>query len=40
MRDEEDLIGKIFMKIIFGRRKIKKDGFKGKIVYIFFVEEL
>lgn len=40
MRDEEDLIGKISMKTIFGRRKTKKDGSKGKIVYIPPVEEL
>ncbi|KAL9232653.1 hypothetical protein vseg_007735 [Gypsophila vaccaria] len=36
----EDLIGKISMKTIFGRRKIKKDGSLGKIVSLPSVEEL
>ncbi|KAF3960617.1 hypothetical protein CMV_014685 [Castanea mollissima] len=37
---EEELIGKISMKIIFGRKKIKKDGSEGKIVTISPVEIL
>ncbi|KAL4619142.1 hypothetical protein ACB092_06G058600 [Castanea dentata] len=37
---EEELIGKISMKSIFGRKKIKKDGSEGKIVTIFPVEIL
>ncbi|KAK9671221.1 hypothetical protein RND81_12G014200 [Saponaria officinalis] len=36
----EDLIGKISMKTIFGRRKMKKDGSMGKIVSLPSVEEL
>lgn len=37
---EEELIGKISMKSIFGRKKIKKDGSEGKIVTISPVEIL
>ncbi|XP_010267695.1 PREDICTED: DNA polymerase I A, chloroplastic/mitochondrial [Nelumbo nucifera] len=37
---EGELIGKISMKTIFGKRKIKKDGSEGKIVMIAPVEEL
>ncbi|XP_038690170.1 DNA polymerase I B, chloroplastic/mitochondrial isoform X2 [Tripterygium wilfordii] len=36
----EDLLGKISMKTIFGRRKIKKDGSEGKMITIASVEEL
>ncbi|GAB4824725.1 hypothetical protein Ancab_007590 [Ancistrocladus abbreviatus] len=37
---EDDLIGKISMKTIFGRRKVKKDGSLGKIVTVPPVEKL
>lgn len=37
---EENLIGKVSMKTIFGRKKLKKDGSEGKIVNIPPVEEL
>lgn len=37
---DEDLMGKISMKTIFGRRKIKKDGSAGKLISIPPVEEL
>ncbi|KAJ8443205.1 hypothetical protein Cgig2_017198 [Carnegiea gigantea] len=37
---DEDLMGKISMKTIFGRRKIKKDGSAGKIISIPPVEDL
>nr|XP_043640219.1 DNA polymerase I B, chloroplastic/mitochondrial isoform X2 [Erigeron canadensis] len=36
----EELIGKVSMKTIFGRRKLKKDGSEGKVVIIPPVEEL
>ncbi|KAJ0585910.1 putative DNA-directed DNA polymerase [Helianthus annuus] len=36
----EELIGKVSMKTIFGRKKLKKDGSEGKIVVIPPVEEL
>ncbi|KAI3711513.1 hypothetical protein L1987_70051 [Smallanthus sonchifolius] len=36
----EELIGKVSMKTIFGRKKLKKDGSEGKIVFIPPVEEL
>ncbi|KAJ0790407.1 putative DNA-directed DNA polymerase [Helianthus annuus] len=36
----EELIGKVSMKTIFGRKKFKKDGSEGKIVVIPPVEEL
>ncbi|KAL3503474.1 hypothetical protein ACH5RR_037923 [Cinchona calisaya] len=36
----EELIGKVSMKTIFGRRKVKKDGSEGKVVTIPSVEEL
>ncbi|CAM9003863.1 unnamed protein product [Rhodiola kirilowii] len=39
-KDEEKLVGKISMKTIFGRKKLKKDGSEGKIVCIPPVEEL
>ncbi|KAI3820532.1 hypothetical protein L1987_08080 [Smallanthus sonchifolius] len=29
----EELIGKVSMKTIFGRKKLKKDGSEGKIVH-------
>ncbi|OVA11500.1 DNA-directed DNA polymerase [Macleaya cordata] len=35
-----DLIGKISMKTIFGKRKLKKDGSEGKLITIAPVEEL
>lgn len=38
--NEENLIGKISMKTIFGRKKVKKDGTEGKIITIPLVEEL
>jgi DNA polymerase-1 len=37
---EEELFGKVSMKTIFGRRKIKKDGSEGKMITISPVEEL
>lgn len=37
---DEDLMGKISMKTIFGRRKMKKDGSLGKTVTLPSVEEL
>jgi DNA polymerase-1 len=37
---EEEWFGKVSMKTIFGRRKIKKDGFEGKMITISPVEEL
>ncbi|CAK9150260.1 unnamed protein product [Ilex paraguariensis] len=36
----EGLVGKVSMKTIFGRRKVKKDGSEGKIVTVPPVEEL
>ncbi|KAL2476265.1 DNA polymerase I B [Abeliophyllum distichum] len=36
----EELIGKVSMKTIFGRKKVKKDGSKGKMIVIPPVEEL
>ncbi|KAL8260641.1 hypothetical protein R6Q59_028594 [Mikania micrantha] len=36
----EELIGKVSMKTIFGRKKLKKDGSEGKIVVIPPVQEL
>ncbi|KAF5461079.1 hypothetical protein F2P56_020903 [Juglans regia] len=38
--DEEELFGKVSMKTIFGKRKVKKDGSEGKMIYISPVEEL
>ncbi|XP_056694182.1 DNA polymerase I A, chloroplastic/mitochondrial [Spinacia oleracea] len=40
MGQEDDLMGKISMKTIFGRRKTKKDGSQGKTVSLPAVEEL
>ncbi|XP_043691379.1 DNA polymerase I A, chloroplastic/mitochondrial-like isoform X2 [Telopea speciosissima] len=37
---EGELIGKISMKTIFGKKKIKKDGSEGKLIAILPVEEL
>ncbi|XP_058220038.1 DNA polymerase I A, chloroplastic/mitochondrial-like [Rhododendron vialii] len=37
---DENLIGKVSMKTIFGRGKVKKDGSNGKIITIPPVEEL
>ncbi|XP_019055571.1 PREDICTED: DNA polymerase I A, chloroplastic/mitochondrial-like isoform X2 [Nelumbo nucifera] len=37
---EGELIGKISMKTIFGKKKIKKDGSEGKVVTVPPVEEL
>ncbi|KAK6946876.1 3'-5' exonuclease domain [Dillenia turbinata] len=37
---ERELMGKISMKTIFGRRKVKKDGFEGKMINVAPVEEL
>jgi DNA polymerase-1 len=37
---EAELFGKVSMKTIFGRRKIKKDGSAGKMITISPVEEL
>lgn len=37
---ENDLFGKVSMKTIFGRRKVKKDGSEGKLITIPPVEEL
>ncbi|KAL2473007.1 DNA polymerase I A [Forsythia ovata] len=36
----EEMIGKVSMKTIFGRKKLKKDGSEGKIMVIPPVEEL
>ncbi|KAL2496152.1 DNA polymerase I B [Forsythia ovata] len=36
----EEMIGKVSMKTIFGRKKVKKDGSEGKIIVIPPVEEL
>ncbi|KAF2309841.1 hypothetical protein GH714_005344 [Hevea brasiliensis] len=36
----EELIGKVSMKTIFGKNKLKKDGSEGKIITIAPVEEL
>lgn len=36
----EELIGKVSMKAIFGRRKLKKDGSAGKVINIPPVDEL
>ncbi|XP_010060415.2 DNA polymerase I A, chloroplastic/mitochondrial [Eucalyptus grandis] len=38
--NEKDLIGKVSMKTIFGRNKVKKDGSEGKMTTIPPVEEL
>lgn len=38
--EENDLIGKISMKSIFGRKKVKKDGTDGKIIILDPVEVL
>ncbi|XP_010545542.1 PREDICTED: DNA polymerase I A, chloroplastic/mitochondrial [Tarenaya hassleriana] len=38
--EEAELLGKISMKTIFGKRKLKKDGSEGKMVIIPPVEEL
>ena len=40
MFNGEELIGKISMKTIFGRKKLKKDGTEGKIITIAPVEVL
>lgn len=40
LSDEKDLIGKISMKTIFGRKKVKKDGSDGKVTIIDPVEVL
>lgn len=37
---EKELIGKVSMKTIFGRKKMKKDGTEGKLIFIPPVEEL
>ncbi|KAJ0103158.1 hypothetical protein Patl1_04260 [Pistacia atlantica] len=37
---EKDLFGKVSMKTIFGRRKVKKDGSEGKMIMLPPVEEL
>ncbi|XP_022932172.1 DNA polymerase I A, chloroplastic/mitochondrial-like [Cucurbita moschata] len=37
---EKELIGKVSMKTIFGRKKMKKDGSEGKLIVIPPVEEL
>ncbi|CAE5959872.1 unnamed protein product [Arabidopsis arenosa] len=39
-KEEADFLGKISMKTIFGKRKLKKDGSEGKMVVIPPVEEL
>ncbi|CAA3033489.1 DNA polymerase I B, chloroplastic mitochondrial-like [Olea europaea subsp. europaea] len=39
-RPGEEMIGKVSMKTIFGRKKLKKDGSEGKIMVIPPVEEL
>ncbi|KFK39361.1 hypothetical protein AALP_AA3G234700 [Arabis alpina] len=39
-KEEAELFGKISMKTIFGKRKLKKDGSEGKTVIIPPVEEL
>lgn len=39
-KEEAELFGKISMKTIFGKRKLKKDGSEGKMVIIPPVEEL
>ncbi|KAM7492692.1 hypothetical protein LguiA_035613 [Lonicera macranthoides] len=38
--NDEKLIGKVSMKTIFGKRKVKKDGTEGKVITIPPVEEL
>ncbi|XP_077253959.1 DNA polymerase I A, chloroplastic/mitochondrial-like [Tasmannia lanceolata] len=38
--DMDELIGKISMKSIFGKKKIKKDGSEGKLITVAPVEEL
>ncbi|XP_028758125.1 DNA polymerase I B, chloroplastic/mitochondrial isoform X2 [Neltuma alba] len=40
LNHEKDLIGKVSMKTIFGRKKVKKDGSEGKMITIPPVEEL
>ncbi|KAK4279274.1 hypothetical protein QN277_016993 [Acacia crassicarpa] len=40
LNNENDLIGKVSMKTIFGRKKLKKDGSEGKMITIPPVEEL
>ncbi|XP_019095171.1 PREDICTED: DNA polymerase I A, chloroplastic/mitochondrial isoform X1 [Camelina sativa] len=39
-KEEAEFLGKISMKTIFGKRKLKKDGSEGKMVVIPPVEEL
>ncbi|EOY12450.1 Polymerase gamma 2 isoform 1 [Theobroma cacao] len=39
-KEENELIGKISMKTIFGKKKLKKDGSEGKMITIAPVEEL
>lgn len=40
MLNREELVGKISMKTIFGKKKLKKDGTEGKIITIAPVEVL
>ncbi|KAK4752479.1 hypothetical protein SAY87_021277 [Trapa incisa] len=37
---EAELMGKVSMKTIFGKKKVKKDGLEGKIITLHPVEEL
>ncbi|XWS11201.1 hypothetical protein CRYUN_Cryun38cG0063800 [Craigia yunnanensis] len=39
-KEEKELIGKISIKTIFGKKKVKKDGSEGKMITIAPVEEL
>ena len=39
-KEEKELIGKISMKTIFGKKKVKKDGSEGKMTTIAPVDEL
>lgn len=40
LSEDENLVGKLSMKTIFGRKKVKKDGKEGKITTVAPVEEL
>ncbi|XP_058760301.1 DNA polymerase I A, chloroplastic/mitochondrial-like isoform X1 [Vicia villosa] len=40
MNHEKDLIGKVSMKTIFSKKKVKKDGTEGKAIIITAVEDL
>ncbi|KAK7300105.1 hypothetical protein RJT34_10939 [Clitoria ternatea] len=40
LNDEKDLIGKLSMKTIFSKKKVKKDGSEGKTIIMAPVEEL